>query len=69
MQRRVAIVTGGANGIGKEIVKKFLASDFYVAVYDLYEGKPDNELLANDKCLMLKVDVTQEQSLWKPLKK
>lgn len=63
MQRRVAIVTGGANGIGKEIVKKFLASDFYVAVYDLYEGKPDNELLANDKYLMLKVDVTQEQAV------
>ena len=37
MQTKVAIVTGGADGIGKELVKKYLANHYDVAVLDISE--------------------------------
>ena len=38
MGKRVAIVTGGADGIGKEIAKSFLMNNFEVAAFDINEA-------------------------------
>ncbi len=60
--KKLAIVTGGSNGIGQFIVKKFLENDFTVAVID----KEDN----NTNCdLFVKGDIANKIDLDRFLEK
>jgi len=57
----IAVVTGGCNGIGKEIVKGLLEKDIRVAVLDIAPLPAD---LANKRrCLWVKCDVTSPTSI------
>ncbi len=67
MQKKVAVVTGGAQGIGLGIVQKLVAQDWRVAVLDC-----DQEALQacyqtyaqrNDQLLMAQVDVADEDAV------
>ena len=62
---RTAIVTGGADGIGKEIVLELLAHGYAVAALDISQEKLDSisAQLAGKPFLALKCDVTDEASV------
>ncbi|MBT3532793.1 MAG: SDR family oxidoreductase [Rhodospirillaceae bacterium] len=58
---RTAIVTGGADGIGKAISERFLASGASVTMWDISQDNLDAMLAANDaggRLIGAKVDVT-----------
>lgn len=56
---KVAFITGGANGIGRATVKKFIAENINVVFFDNNEkqGKQLTEELATEKCLFIPGDV------------
>lgn len=68
MNAKIAIVTGGANGIGKGIVKKFLQEGIKVYIADIDEtagNKISGEF--NEKwpgrCAFIKVDLTKDEEI------
>jgi len=69
LENRVAIVTGGARGIGKKICEVFLAEGALVYIFDVDESegaKTVNELNKNrndGKVIFFKVDITDEESV------
>ena len=59
---RMAVVTGGAQGIGRAIVERFLGSGARVAIWDRdveAAGKAAAELGAPDRCVAFACDVTR----------
>jgi 3-oxoacyl-[acyl-carrier protein] reductase len=59
---RIAVVTGGAQGIGRAIVERFLASGATVAIWDADKALADKtaaELKAKGKVSAIAVDVTK----------
>ncbi|MGE5432098.1 MAG: 3-oxoacyl-[acyl-carrier-protein] reductase [Syntrophomonadaceae bacterium] len=66
LENRVAIVTGGAQGIGKAAILKFASEGATCVIWDVNEGK-GNELVKEleadgTKALFIKVDVTSPES-------
>lgn len=62
---KVAIVTGGASGLGRATVEHFVAAGAKVAIFDLNEAA-GNALVAElgaDRCTFYAVDVTSEESV------
>ena len=60
LNNRVAIVTGGAQGFGYAITKRFLESGAEVIIWDIDQQAIDKALkkLSSNKCSFQIVDVT-----------
>jgi 2-dehydro-3-deoxy-L-rhamnonate dehydrogenase (NAD+) len=66
LKGRVAIVTGGARGIGFAITERMLASGASVAIWDVDQdalSRAANALAGKGKVYTAKVDVTEEHSI------
>lgn len=57
---KVAIVTGGASGIGFATVKLFLESGAKIGVFDIQSS---DEFSGNDNILFVKTNVASEESV------
>ena len=67
---RVAVVTGGASGLGEATVREVVAGGGRAVIFDLNEEK-GNALVEEfeDQVLFVKVDVTREEEVQKGLKR
>lgn len=65
--KKIAIVTGAANGIGKAIAKKLCDDGFYVIAVDVDEnnGKTLSSLIGEGNCKFLKCDIQSEEEVKK----
>jgi len=64
--RPVAVVTGGARGIGLAIAKWFLAHDYRVALFDIESAtltQADTDLNSPDNVLALRCDVSKPEQV------
>lgn len=61
---KVAVVTGGASGLGRAAVRRFVDNGAKIAIFDMNEEK-GNALAAElgDKVIFCKVNVTDEESV------
>src|SRR5690625_591863 len=64
LQNKVAIITGGASGIGAQIVERFLAEDATVVIADINVDK----IKETDSLVAKQLDVTSEEG-WDELTK
>lgn len=64
LKDRVAVVTGGASGLGRATVKRFVAAGAKCAIFDMNEEK-GNALVADlgDSVIFQKVNVADEESV------
>ena len=64
MQGKVAVVTGGASGLGRATVKRLVAGGMKCAIFDMNEEK-GNALVADlgDNVVFQKVNVADEESV------
>jgi 3-oxoacyl-[acyl-carrier protein] reductase len=71
LENRIAIVTGGANGIGKATVNRFVSEGARVAIWDMDidSGQRLEEQLGNEQILYQPVNVTDPKSVEKALQK
>ncbi len=67
--RKIAIVAGGGNGIGREFCLKLVEEGAHVAVADLDSDAAEetasqiNTKFGNETCLAIKMDITDRQSV------
>ncbi|MBL7896837.1 MAG: SDR family oxidoreductase [Bacteroidia bacterium] len=61
--KNVAIVTGGARGIGLAITKRLIESNYIVIVSDILEGLVDTEKIENSDCHYFKCDITKKNDI------
>lgn len=67
INNKVAIVTGGANGLGKVIVEELLDSGAKVVVYDINQDALDN-MQENSNLLKIYCDLTNENQIQNAIK-
>lgn len=63
LQGRVAVITGGASGIGLETALRFLSSGARVALWDLNEDQGRKLIGQNSGLSFYRVDVNDDQSV------
>ena len=65
LQGKVAIVTGGASGIGEATVRAYVAKGAKVAIFDMNEERANNIIseLGADNVAFYNVNVTNEESV------
>lgn len=69
LARRVAVITGGAGGIGRAMARKFLGSGAHVALLDIDQAVLDKvtaelgDAFGRDRVLGVKADVTSEPEM------
>ena len=68
IQNRVAIVTGGASGLGKAIAEDLLQNGAKVAVYDIDQNALD-KMKKNESLLTLQCDLTKEEDIQEAINK
>lgn len=66
---KVAIVTGGASGIGLATVKKLLGENAFVAMADLSDNVFSLANSLGDKCIGIKCDASKEEDVKKCVEK
>jgi cyclopentanol dehydrogenase len=64
LRNKVALITGGAQGLGAEIARSFHREGASVFIGDVSEAEGQNRALEMDGAVFLKLDVTAEES-WK----
>ena len=66
----VGLVTGGASGLGKATVERFVKEGAKVALLDLptSEGKAVADSIGIDKCCFVPCDITKEEDVVNALK-
>ena len=64
LQNKVALITGGAQGLGAEIARRFRAEGALVFIGDVNEEEGNRTALELDGAVFLNLDVTSEES-WK----
>lgn len=64
LQNKVALITGGARGLGAEIAKNFHAEGAFVFVADVNEREGNQTAGEMNGAVFIKLDVTSEES-WK----
>lgn len=64
LQNKVALITGGAQGLGAEIAKNFHAEGAFVFVADVNEQEGKQTAGEMNRAAFIKLDVTSEES-WK----
>lgn len=62
---KIAVVTGGANGIGAAVAERMVRSGARVAIWDMDISAPEGKIgaLTQDQCLLVAVDVSDEASV------
>lgn len=72
LEGKVAIITGGARGIGQEVARIFYQEGAKIALWDVLEadGKRTSQLLdsSGDAVIFQKVDVTDKEQIEKAVK-
>ena len=63
LEGKVAIVTGGASGIGMEIARDFLQEGAKVAVFDLNQAPRELHKIGMDDCLSFPLDIRDEMAV------
>jgi len=66
LKNKNVIITGGCNGIGKELVKQFLANGARIVVADI--SKKINKIEKKENLLGVVCDVTDEKNIIKLVK-
>ena len=62
---KIAVVTGGGNGIGAAVAERMVRSGARVAIWDMDISAPEDKIsaLAQDQCLMVEVNVSDAASV------
>tara|TARA_R110000751_G_scaffold307401_1_gene428464 strand:+ start:25123 stop:25872 length:750 start_codon:yes stop_codon:yes gene_type:complete len=62
---KIAVVTGGANGIGAAVAERMVRSGARVAIWDMDISAPERKIsaLTQDQCLLVGVDVSDAASV------
>ena len=62
---RVAVVTGGCNGIGAAVTERFVNSQAKVVVWDMDVSSPEDRIsaFAKDSCQLIQADVTDAENV------
>ena len=62
---KIAVVTGGANGIGAAVAERMVRSGARVAIWDMDISAPERKIsaLTQDQCLLVAVDVSDAASV------
>ncbi|MCU7835989.1 MAG: SDR family NAD(P)-dependent oxidoreductase [gamma proteobacterium symbiont of Taylorina sp.] len=68
IQNKIAIVTGGASGLGHEITKDLLSNGAKVVVYDIDQTALDN-MEKDENLLTVQCDLTKEEDIQKAIDK
>lgn len=72
LQGRVAVITGGAKGLGKATAQRMLDSGASVALWDFDQGAleaAEKELNASGRVCLVKVDISSESEVEQALEK
>ncbi len=70
MDKRIAIITGGARGIGEATAKLFAEKGYTVIVLDIIESNVCAEINGNGgECIFIKCDVSKEEQVKQAVEK
>ena len=64
LQNKVALITGGAQGLGAEIARRFHKEGAFVFIADINESEGENTARQMNGAVFIKLDVASEES-WK----
>ena len=64
LENKVAVITGGASGLGEATVRRYISHGASVAIFDLNEDRAKKIIIELGNCVRFyKVDVSNEASV------